>query len=229
MKTIIITGANGNLGAATVKKFLDSGYHVVAVDHSDSHLGFAQNNDHFELHPVNLLDEAASATFIKEIIAKHTKIDGALLLVGGFAMGDIASTGKNEFDKMFSLNFNTAYYSTRPLLEHMLHNNDGRLVFVGARPALQPQDGKNMLAYALSKSLLFKLAEFINATAKGKNVTASVVVPSTIDTEINRKDMPQADFAHWVKPEQLAGLLEFICSDNALPLREPVYKMYNNA
>ena len=40
-KTILITGANGNLGAATVKKFLDEGYKVIAVDHSGTHLGFA--------------------------------------------------------------------------------------------------------------------------------------------------------------------------------------------
>jgi NAD(P)-dependent dehydrogenase (short-subunit alcohol dehydrogenase family) len=229
MKTIIITGANGNLGAATVKKFLDTGYRVIAVDHSGSHLAFADANDRFELHAVNLVDESASAAFIQEMIAKHKKIDAALLLVGGFAMGDIASTGKTELDNMFSLNFGTAYYSARPLLEHMLQNNNGRLVFVGARPALQPHDGKNLLAYALSKSLLFKLADFINAAAKGKNVTASVIVPSTIDTEINRQSMPKADFAQWVQPAQIADTLEFICSDKGLPLRESVYKLYNNA
>ena len=229
MKTIIITGANGNLGAATVKKFLDSGYRVIAIDHRDTHLGFAKNNDRFEIHPVDLTDESASAAFIGDVIARHQKIDGALLLVGGFAMGDMAATGKSELDKMFTLNFNTAYYSARPLLAHMLQNDAGRIVFIGARPALKPADGKNMLAYALSKSLLFTLAEFINAAAKGKNVTASVVVPSTIDTEINRKDMPQANFAHWVKPEQLADVLELICSDKGLPLRESVYKVYNNA
>jgi NAD(P)-dependent dehydrogenase (short-subunit alcohol dehydrogenase family) len=111
----------------------------------------------------------------------------------------------------------------------MLQNNSGRLVFVGARPALQPEDGKKMLAYALSKSLLFRLAEFINAAAKGKNVTASVIVPSTIDTEINRQSMPKADFVQWVQPAQIADTLEFICSDKGLPLRESVYKLYNNA
>lgn len=227
--TILITGANGNLGAATVKKFLDTGYRVIAIDHSGSHLDFAKGNDRFELHAVDLTDEGAVAAFIKDTIGRHGKIDGALLLVGGFAMGDIAVTGKTELDKMFTLNFNTVYYAARPLLAHMLQNDAGRLVFIGARPALKAEDGKNMLAYALSKSLLFKLAEYINAAAKGKNVSASVVVPSTIDTEINRKEMPQANFAHWVRPEQLADVLEFICSDKGLPLREPVYKVYNNA
>jgi len=229
MKTIIVTGANGNLGTATVKKLLDSGYRVIAVDNSGSHLDFAKSNDRFELHAVNLGDEALSTAFIKDTIGRHGKIEGALLLVGGFAMGDMASTGKTELDNMFSLNFETAYYAARPLLEHMLQNNYGRLVFMGARPALKPEDGKNMMAYALSKSLLFKLAEFINAAAKGKNVVASVVAPSTIDTAINRQSMPKANFDDWVKPEQLADVLEFICSEKGLPLREAVYKVYNNA
>ncbi len=206
MKTILVTGANGNLGVATVKKLLDSGYRVIAIDHSGNHLDFAKNNDRFELHAIDLLDETACSAFVKDSIAKYGKVDGALLLAGGFAMGDISSTGGKELNNMFSLNFDTAYYTTRPLLDHMLQNGYGRLVFIGARPALQPKDGKSMTAYALSKSLLFKLAEFINETGNGRNVVASVVVPSTIDTEINRKSMPDANPGNWVKPEQLADV-----------------------
>jgi hypothetical protein len=41
--------------------------------------------------------------------------------------------------------------------------------------------------------------------------------------------MPDADPANWVKAEQIADVLEFICSDKGLPLRESVYKIYNNA
>jgi polyhydroxyalkanoate synthesis repressor PhaR len=64
---------------------------------------------------------------------------------------------------------------------------------------------------------------------KGTNVSATVVVPSTIDTAINRKGMPDADPSNWVKPEQLAAILEFINSDSGSPLRETVLKVYNNA
>jgi NAD(P)-dependent dehydrogenase (short-subunit alcohol dehydrogenase family) len=130
---------------------------------------------------------------------------------------------------MFNLNFETAYYAARPLLTHMKQHGYGRLVFVGARPALQAADGKNMVAYALTKSLLFTLAEFVNASTKGTNVVASVIVPSTIDTAINRESMPDAIFDNWVKPEQIADVLAFICSEKGSVVREPVYKLYNNA
>lgn len=228
-KTILISGANGSLGSATVKKFLDEGYKVIAVDHSGTHLGFAASHDNFELRSVDLTDESAVEDFLDEIIELYGHIDGALLLAGGFAMGDITATDGAALKKMFSTNFETAYFAARVLFQHMLANGYGRLVFIGARPALKPEQGKGALAYALSKSLLFELAGLLNATAKNKNVVASVVAPSTIDTAVNRQSMPDADPNTWVKPEQIASLLEFICSDKGDPIREPIYKIYNNA
>ena len=229
MKTILITGANGALGTVTVKKFLDAGYRVIAVDAADSHLGFAKNNDRFELHTVDLGDEPAAASFANEMISKHGSIEGALMLVGGFAMGAIDKTGGQDLREMYSLNFETAYFIARPLFTHMMEKQYGRLVFVGARPALVPDAGKGMMAYALSKSLLFKLAELLNAQAGNNNIVASVIVPSIIDTRPNRDSMPDADPSNWVKPEQIADVLEFICSEKGIPLRESVYKVYNNA
>ena len=228
MKTIIITGADGHLGRATVRKFLSEGYRVVAVDKSGSNLEITHARGEMELHALDLSNEDASEKFVNDIIGKHGTIEGALMLVGGFAMGGIETTTGEDLKKMYSLNFETAYFLARPLFRHMIQKGYGRLVFIGARPAIMPAQGKGTVAYALSKSLLFNLADILNAQAKGKNVVASVVVPSTIDTEINRKSMPEADPGNWVKAEQIAEVLEFICSEKGLPLREPVYKVYNN-
>lgn len=228
-KTILITGANGGLGAATVKKFLDDAYKVIAVDKSGTNLGFAAGHDNFELRSIDAASEQEVTAFVEEMIELYGAIDGALLLVGGFAMGDIAATDGESLRKMFSVNFETAYFFARPLFRHMLEKGYGRIAFMGARPALKPEQGKGSLAYSLTKSLLFRLAELLNATAKGKNVVASVVAPSIIDTPANRKSMPDADFSAWVHPADIAALLEFICSDDGNTLREPVYKIYNNA
>jgi NAD(P)-dependent dehydrogenase (short-subunit alcohol dehydrogenase family) len=228
-KTIIITGANGNLGAATVKKFLDEGYQVIAVDYSGSHLGFAGSRSNFELRPVDLSDEPVVNLFVQEMISKYKTIDGALLLGGGFAAGNLESTGGVDLRKMYSLNFETVYFIARPLFQHMLANGYGRLVFVGARPALKAEEGKTAVAYSLAKSLLFKLADLMNAEALGKNVVSSVVAPSILDTPVNRQSMPAANPANWVRPEQVAEIMEFICSEKSLALRESVFKAYHNA
>jgi NAD(P)-dependent dehydrogenase (short-subunit alcohol dehydrogenase family) len=228
-KAIIVTGANGNLGTAVVKKLLDMDYRVIAVDQSGNRLEFASGSPLFDLQSVDLGNETAVGEFIQLMIRSYKKIDGALLLAGGFAAGDIHSTGGDDLKKMYSLNFETAYFISRNLFPHMVQNGYGRLVFMGARPALIAEQGKNTVAYALSKSLLFKLADMLNASAAGQNVVASVVAPSTIDTELNRRSMPDADFSSWVKADQIASVLEFICSEKGLALREPVYKIYNNA
>ena len=217
-KTIIITGANGNLGVAAVKKFLDTGYKVIAVDHTGTHLGFAASHDNFELRDVNLENEAATEDFIDEAISLYGHIDGALLLVGGFAMGDVSATDGAAMKKMYSLNFETAWFVARPLFQHMIQNGFGRLIFMGARTAMRPELGKGAIAYALTKSMLFNLADLLNASAKGKNVQASVVAPATIDTELNHQSMPDADSSGWITPAQLADVLELICSGKELSL-----------
>jgi NAD(P)-dependent dehydrogenase (short-subunit alcohol dehydrogenase family) len=228
-KTVIITGANGNLGTAVTHTFLDKGYTVIATVHKEEDKKDLPGHKNLYVHTVNLANETDATSFIQSSIDTHKKIDGALMLVGGFTMGNIAATRSEDIKNQVNLNFDTAYHVARPLLQHMLDNKYGRLVFIGARPALQAVDGKNLIAYSLSKSLLFKLAEYINKEAKGKNVTATVVVPSTLDTAINRKSMPDKNPADWVKPEALAEILEFICSERSSALRETVLKVYNNA
>ncbi|TAJ68385.1 MAG: SDR family NAD(P)-dependent oxidoreductase [Chitinophagaceae bacterium] len=229
MKTVIITGANGNLGTAVTRFFLDKEYLVIATVANETMKTELAVAPQLDVHVVNLADETTAANFVAAVVAKYHTIDAALLLVGGFAMGSVADTSSADIDQQVSLNFKTAYHVARPLFQHMLAKGQGRLVFIGARPALEPSAGKNLVAYGLSKSLLFTLADYMNEEAKGKNVTATVVAPSTLDTALNRKSMPDVNPDSWVKPEALAAILEFIVSDAGAPLREAVYKVYNNA
>ena len=229
MKNVIITGANGNLGSAVTKTFLEKGYSVTAVIADEKFRKDFITHDHLHIEVVNLANEEESTKFVENAIKLNGKIDAALLLVGGFAAGNIEKTSISDVHAQISLNFNTAYHVTKPLFAHMLQNNSGKIIFIGSRPALEASAGKNMIAYGLSKSLLFKLADYLNAEAKGKNVTVTVVAPSTLDTELNRKSMPDADPEKWVKPSSLAEILEFVVSDAAVPLRETVLKVYNNA
>jgi NAD(P)-dependent dehydrogenase (short-subunit alcohol dehydrogenase family) len=228
MKTVIITGANGNLGSAVTKEFLNKGYKVVATVVNESMIADLDSHSNFEVLAVDLTNEASTESFVNNSISKYGTIDAALLLVGGFAMGNIAATSSADIDKQIALNFKTAYHMARPLFTQMMAQGRGRLVFIGARPALEASQGKGLLAYALSKSLLFKLAEFLNESAKGKNITATVVVPSTLDTPVNRKSIPEADPNDWVKTEDFAALLEFAIGEQSNILREPILKAYNN-
>ncbi len=229
MKTVIITGANGNLGTAVTTEFLNKNYRVIATVAKEQAKTEFKSHPNLDVSVVNLTNEKETAGFVENCIQKYSAIDAALLLVGGFAMGDIAATSGDDLHKQIALNFETAYYITRPLFDHMKSNKEGKIVFIGARPALNPAQGKGLIAYALSKSLLFKLADFLNEDARGINLSVSVVVPSTLDTPLNRQSMPETNPDIWVKPTAVAETLEFLVSDKSAALRETVLKIYNNA
>ncbi len=183
----------------------------------------------FEKVVVDLMDEDDSQKVADEIIIKHGSIDVAILTVGGFAMGKIAETKTADIAKQYQLNFETTYNIARPVFVQMLKQNSGRIFIIGSKPGLTAKNGKGMVAYSLAKSLIFRLAELMNEEAKGKNVVTSVVVPGTIDTPQNRKSIPDGNFDNWVKPEAIADVIYWHCTDEAGILREPVLKVYNNA
>jgi len=227
-KTILISGAAGNLGKTVVQKFLSEGHRVVAITCPGKQDDLKLNGD---LHIVeaDLSQEKSSEDLIKKVISDWQSIDAAVLLVGGYESGSIVETDGAQLKKMYSLNFETSYFLARPAFIQMTRQKHGRIILIGARPALQPKDGKGSLAYALSKSLIFKLADLLNAEGASKNILVSVVVPSTIDTPVNRKAMPGSDFSKWITPESIADVISFATSDASIPLRDSVFKVYGDS
>jgi NAD(P)-dependent dehydrogenase (short-subunit alcohol dehydrogenase family) len=228
-KTVIVTGASGNMGQAVIKKFLAENYNVLGTIIPNDPVPFETDDARLEKVIVDLMNEGDAAKFIETVIAKYKSIDAVVLTVGGFAMGTIASTTTADIYKQYKLNFETAYSIVRPAFIQMMLQNSGRIFLIGSRPGMSAANSKGMIAYGLGKSLIFRLAELMNDEAKGKNVVTSVVVPSTIDTPQNRKAMPDADFSNWVKAEDIANAIYYYCTDAAAALREPLIKMFNNA
>ena len=229
MKTAIVTGASGNMGQAVVKKFIDEGYKVIGTIIPNDPVAMDFPPDSFEKVVVDLMNEDESAKFIAGVVSKYGSVDAAVLTVGGFAMGSIAETKTSDIAKQYRLNFETAYNAARPVFIQMMKQKSGRIFIIGSKPGLSAKNGKGMVAYGLAKSLIFRLAELMNDEAKGTNVVTSVVIPSTIDTPQNRKAMPDADPEKWVKPEAIADVIYFYCTDAAAVLREPLIKLYNNS
>ena len=228
-KTIVVTGAAGNLGKTVVHQLANEGYKIIAT------LNAGAAPDYFETlgiesHVIDLLDESAVDQFAADILQRYPNLDGAVYLAGGFAPGGIAKASGADLDKMINLNFKTAFFLSQRLFTHFSgQSNGGRFVFIGARPGLVAADAKDLFAYGMSKSLIFRLAECINEAGKGHRINATVIVPSTIDTPANRAAMPDADATRWVKAEDLSAAISFALSDAGKSLRDSVLKMYNEA
>ena len=229
MKTAIVTGASGNLGQAVVKKLIDAGYRTIGTVIPNDPVTMDFPAEQFEKVVVDLTSEDDAQKFVDSVIEKHDRIDVAILTVGGFAMGKIAETKTSDVQKQYRLNFETTYNMARPVFVRMIAQGSGRIFIIGSKPGLDSKNGKGMIGYSLTKSLIFRLAELMNDEAKGKNIVTSVIVPSTIDTPQNRQSMPDAKHDTWVKPEQIADVILFYCDEASSVIREPVIKVYNNA
>lgn len=225
-KTIIVTGADGALGSAVVKRLSAADYQVVAVVRPGKNVP-QQANIH--LYETDLSDDAAAAWLAQQVFDRYKSLHAFIMIAGGFSAGGFLETGKKELEKMISLNFETAYFLTRHTLPKALEQPFGcRYVFVGSKTALEPDSAKDAVAYALSKSLLFRLSEIVNAKGKFKNIVSSVIAPSIIDTPQNRRAMPQANHVDWISPDAIAQMIETLCSDSASTIRDTVIRMYGN-
>jgi NAD(P)-dependent dehydrogenase (short-subunit alcohol dehydrogenase family) len=225
-KNILISGASGNLGKDVVQTLHQANYNLsLAVDAHLKDMYLHLPNTRSEV--VDLLDEAATIAFAENSINTFNSIDAGIFLAGGFTAGNISTAANSDINKMMELNFFTAINLVRPMLSQFQQQGYGKFIFVGAKAGLQPSAGKDYFAYALSKNLVFQLAALINADAAFPLITASVIVPGTMDTAAARTAMPAADFSKWVSTKHVAENIAFLLSDAGNNLRETVLKVYN--
>lgn len=211
-RKVLITGASGNLGRTVVSKLSEDGCTIIAAVKAHEMPEELKQKIAY-LNHVDLLQETATAEFIATVLQQYPDLDAAVLLAGGYAPGSFEETSKSLLDDQFDLNYKTAWNVIRPLLPHFKARGGGQIILMGARPGISPKDAKQAVAYGLSKSLLFTLADMINAQEKEYKTTASVIAPSTLDTQPNRESMPNANFDHWVKTEDVADTISYILSD----------------
>ena len=223
-RNIIITGAAGNLGQAVVEKFKREGYHIIALTHPGKDNVVEEADDVYE---VDVTDEQAVSEFIKEYHLQYGEVDALALIVGGFMSGALEETLQKDLEKMFSLNFYSAFHLVKGFLPIMKKQQKGTFLFVGARPALQPADAQGVLAYAMSKKLVIALAEIIGEETKETSIRSHIFVPSIIDTPQNRKSMPDADFSKWVNPKDIAEAMHYAVNTPAL--RNMTFKLYGES
>jgi NAD(P)-dependent dehydrogenase (short-subunit alcohol dehydrogenase family) len=209
-KIVVVTGASGALGKVVVASALARGARVAAVDHAASAL--KPTPERIELGGVDLTDATEAKRAIDAAASHFGKLDALVNIAGGFAFETVVEGDPKTWQRMHALNVLTALNASRSAIPHLTASGAGRIVNVGAMGALQA--GAGMGAYAASKAGVHRLTEALAAEWKGK-VTVNAVLPSIIDTAANRASMPNADFAKWVRPEELAEVILFLTSDAA--------------
>jgi NAD(P)-dependent dehydrogenase (short-subunit alcohol dehydrogenase family) len=218
-QVVLVTGGTGALGAAVALAALHAGATVVVTyrDERDQQAlaARAPQGTRERLHGAraDVTDGESERRLVDEITARHRRLDALVNTVGGFAAGDLLATDERAWDSMLTLNLRSAYLCCRAALPAMLAAGRGRIVNVASRSVTPPSGG--FIAYTVSKLAVIALTQALAQEVRGRRVTVNAVLPSTMDTEANRRAMPTSDRKGWVAPESVAQAILFLASDAA--------------
>ena len=200
--TVIVTGANGALGRACVDAATAHGARVIEFD-------LAFDADAADRYVVDLAKPEVIAGCLADIGA----VDALLNVAGGFDMGPcVHETDDALWEHLQRLNVHTLRNMVAAVVPGMLARGHGAIVNVGALSAREGQ--AHMAAYVAARQRQ-RLTESMARELRQQGINVNAVLPSIIDTPANRQAMPDADFARWVAPTDLAEVMCFLASPRA--------------
>lgn len=224
----IVTGGTGGLGLGVVRALVEAGHDVVVTWIADGELArFPEDlRERCRLERVDVLSEDSLADLV--VTCDPGGVWGLVHLVGGYLDGAPVSTMEmDQWDRQFDLNVRSAVLGMRAVLPGMVARRAGRIVTVGTRAALRPFAGAS--AYAASKAALLALVAAASEEVKHSGVCINAVLPSVIDTPPNRAAHPDADPSAWVSPEEIGGLIAFLCSTSASAVSGAAIPIYGRS
>jgi NAD(P)-dependent dehydrogenase (short-subunit alcohol dehydrogenase family) len=232
-KLVIVTGGTGGLGRAVSLAFLQEGARVAVTYQNPAEfqqLKTAAGSNASSLlgEAVDVTDEAAVRQFVNGILANGGQIDALVNAVGGYVGGiKLWELDPKTFEKMLALNLRSGFVLARVIVPAMLKQKRGAIVNVSSQAALDHAAGAS--AYAASKAAALAMMDSLAEDVRGTGVLVNTILPSIIDTEPNRQAMPKADFAKWPKPEEIARVILFLCSEDARVIHGAAIPVYGQS
>jgi len=222
----VVTGASGALGSAVVDAFRDAGATVAAVDvrepsHEDALL---DPDDGTEFYQADLTDETEVEALFEDVVEDHGRVDALCNVAGTWRGGDdLADTDVDEFEFLFDVNLKSMFLASKHAIPH-LRERDGAVVSISSRSSLEGGEGDG--PYRASKAGVRTLTETIAEEELG-DVRANAVMPSVLDTPMNRDMMTPSD--DWVDPADVADVICFLCSSAASVTSGAAVPVYGEA
>jgi NAD(P)-dependent dehydrogenase (short-subunit alcohol dehydrogenase family) len=229
-KVAIITGAVGNLGAATARVFEQAGARTVLVDRPqdrirDAFKDLVDSNDHLLVGGIDLSDAASLDWLLGQTLGRFGRVDVIVNTVGGYRGGKpVHETDPADWDFLFNANLRTTLLCCRAVIPQMLKQSSGKIINVASRDGLHGSAG--YAAYSASKSAVLRLTESLANELKASNVNVNCIMPGTIDTPQNRAAVPDGDYSKWVEPGAIADVVAFLASDASRAINGAAVPVY---
>jgi NAD(P)-dependent dehydrogenase (short-subunit alcohol dehydrogenase family) len=231
-KSVLVAGGTGGLGHAVSLAFLEEGAKVAVTYREQKGFDVLKNaaranTSSLQGHKLDVTDEAAVKQLVERILAEQQRLDVVVNTVGGYVGGvKLWELEPKAFDQMLALNLRSGYLIARAVVPAMLKQRGGAIVNIASKAAVDHAAGA--AAYAAAKAAAVAMIDSLAADLKGTGVRANSILPSIIDTEVNREAMPNVDFAQWPKPEDIARVVLFLCSDDAKLIHGAAIPVYGD-
>ncbi len=231
-RVALIPGGTGALGKAVVLAFLEEGAKVVCtyiVDEELKHYSSLTETQKSNLSFIqaDVTKEKPVGETVQKTLERFGRLDILVNIVGGFSYAKVVDTDERVWDSMMNVNLKSAFLCSKAVLPQMIKQKYGKIINISSRPGLKGSAGVG--AYAASKAAVMNLTETIADEVKDYEINVNAILPSTIDTPANRKNMPEADFSKWVKPEEIAKVIIFLASDDSKPINGAGIPVYGKA
>ena len=232
-RNVLITGGTGILGSAVTKAYLTQG-DTVAVTYL-----FEDEVEHFkEFNPelsqdvtfmfANVTEATEVENSVREFLFQFDRLDVLVNIVGGFVGGiPTAELEEERWDFMMNLNLKSVFLCCKAAIPHMTAQGYGKIVNVSARAGLKGEAG--LSAYCVSKGGVRTLTESLAAEVMDSGVNVNAIMPSIMDTPMNREAMPDEDHDRWVAPADVAKVICFLTSDDASVINGAAIPVYGRA
>lgn len=218
-KLVLVTGGTGGLGRDVSLAFLSAGARVVVTYQREEEFAKLKTDsgrqaELLEGSSLDVTDDNAVRGFTEQNVKKHGRIDALVNCVGAYAGGKpLWELDPKVFETMLNLNLRSGFNLCRHTVPLMLEQRAGVIINIASQAAVNHAAGAS--AYAAAKAAAVAMIDSLAADLAGTGVRANSVLPSIIDTPANRRAMPNSDFSKWPKPEEIARVILFLCSDGA--------------
>ncbi|MEU6585584.1 3-oxoacyl-ACP reductase FabG1 [Nocardia sp. NPDC046763] len=215
-RSVLVTGGNRGIGLAVAQRLLADG-HRVAVTHRGSGVPEGLFGVKCDVTDSESVDRAFSEVEahqgpVEVVVANAGIVDNVLFM----------RMSEESFSKVIDANLTGAWRVAQRANRNMLKNRFGRIVFLGS--VVGQMGSPAQVSYAASKSGLVGMARAITREVGKRNITANVVAPGLIDTDMTREDMTEEmrksvlDFipaGRMGQVEDVAAAISFLVSDDA--------------
>ncbi len=210
--TALVTGGRGAVGSTVANMLSKEGARVFASVRSREQRSKGDPLENgIEILEADFLIEAQVVGLYEKILRTASRLDIVVNTVGGFIPAKpLVDVTFEEWKGIIDLNLTTTFLSTREAIRRMIPQGSGHIINFSALAAMRLST-KN-IPYVISKYAVDLFTERAAKEVEAYGITLNTIAPSIVLTRANLEWAKGEDTSKWVKPEEIAEMIRFLCS-----------------